>query len=318
MVIRPGDRVSSVIGHDESLVDVFVALSPAFERLRSRSMRKVMARLVTVEQAARMAGIDSSDLVARLNAHIAGSDAPARAAEASAAGVATDSTAGTADADLPGAPRARSSSAPDTDAGMPAALRRIPPDLRVELDVREELRAGREPFSQIMAARRDVPPGGAFAVRATFEPVPLYAVMRRQGLAHFTEQFAADDWRVWFFVDDASQAAQAAEAPARKPAASATDADAGAAGVDAAADETGVVVLDVRGLEPPEPMVRTLAALETLPAGGTLVQMNVRVPQFLLPLLEQRGFTYEIREQAPDLVRVFIRHGAAETATIDS
>ena len=56
-------------------------------------------------------------------------------------------------------------------------------------------------------------------------------------------------------------------------------------------------------------VVRTLAALEELPPGGTLVQLNVRVPQFLLPRLEERGFTYEIREQAPDLVRVFIRRG---------
>jgi uncharacterized protein (DUF2249 family) len=72
-----------------------------------------------------------------------------------------------------------------------------------------------------------------------------------------------------------------------------------------------VVILDVRDLEPPEPMVRTLAALEELPPGGTLLQINVRVPQFLLPRLEERGFTYEIREQAPDLVRVFIRHGTA-------
>jgi uncharacterized protein (DUF2249 family) len=58
-------------------------------------------------------------------------------------------------------------------------------------------------------------------------------------------------------------------------------------------------------------MVRTLAALEQLPAGATLVQINVRVPQFLLPLLEERGFTYEMREQGPDVVRVFIRRNTA-------
>ena len=68
-----------------------------------------------------------------------------------------------------------------------------------------------------------------------------------------------------------------------------------------------VLLLDVRGLEPPEPMVRTLEALETLPRGHTLVQLNVRVPEFLLPRLEERGFAYEIREQSPELVRVFIR-----------
>src|SRR5690606_5823715 len=89
-------------------------------------------------------------------------------------------------------------------------------------------------------------------------------------------------------------------------------ADVGAPGeADDAMQSAGdVVVLDVRDLEPPEPMVRTLEALEHLPAGATLVQINVRVPRFLLPRLEERGFTYEVREQAPDLVRVFIRRSA--------
>ncbi|MGH7444715.1 MAG: DUF2249 domain-containing protein [Longimicrobiales bacterium] len=280
MVIRHDDRVSTVIGRDESLVDVFVALSPAFERLRSSAMRKVMARLVTVEQAARMAGIDAGELVNRLNAHVAGTGPKPDAA-----------VVGRADDEGP-------ASGPGGDAHMPSALRSITPELHVELDVREELRAGHEPFSLIMAARRDVPPGGALAVRAIFEPVPLYAVMRRQGLAHFTEQLGAEDWRVWFFADDADPAQPESSAvPARD------DADTGA--------DPDVAVLDVRGLEPPEPMVRTLAALETLPSGGTLVQINVRVPQFLLPLLEERGFTYDVREQAADLVRVFIRHRTA-------
>jgi uncharacterized protein (DUF2249 family) len=74
-----------------------------------------------------------------------------------------------------------------------------------------------------------------------------------------------------------------------------------------AAGAWDVVVLDVRDLEPPEPMVRTLEALEKLQPGATLVQLNVRVPQFLLPQLTERGFTYEVREQGPELVRVFIR-----------
>jgi uncharacterized protein (DUF2249 family) len=128
-------------------------------------------------------------------------------------------------------------------------------------------------------------------VRAIFEPAPLYAVMAKQGLAHWTQRLAADDWRVWFYP--------ATEAPA--PAA------------EKAADADGEVqVLDVRDLEPPEPMLRTLAALETLPAGATLVQINARVPQFLLPQLNARGFSYEIREQEPGLIRLFIRRRTAE------
>ena len=113
-------------------------------------------------------------------------------------------------------------------------------------------------------------------------------MLARQGLAYATERLAADDWRVWFYRDDTAAVPKA-------PAATASD-------------DTDVIVLDVRGLEPPEPMVRTLEALAAMPRGKTLVQINVRVPQFLLPKLSERGFVYDIREQGPDLVRLFIRH----------
>ena len=278
MVIRKSDRVSAVLTHDESLVDVFVSLSPAFERLRNPGMRKVMARLVTVEQAARMAGIDADELVRRLNDG-ASADGPVHAAD--------------------GAAEAAHSA--DHAPAAPAALRHLTWDRIVTVDVREDLRSGKEPFSRIMAARRTVPEGGALCVRAIFEPVPLYAVMARHGYAHFTERLADDDWQVCFY---------AAEASPRGTAPSAVPASGQASDEDAGGDD--VVVLDVRDLEPPEPMVRTLAALDALPPGATLVQINVRVPQFLLPRLAERGFAYEIREQAPDLVRVFIRRAPAE------
>jgi hypothetical protein len=72
------------------------------------------------------------------------------------------------------------------------------------------------------------------------------------------------------------------------------------------AAEAQTVWLDVRGLEPPEPLVRTLAALESLPADHQLVQINVRVPQLLLPLLAERGFACEVDETHVDQVRVRI------------
>jgi TusA-related sulfurtransferase len=64
-------------------------------------------------------------------------------------------------------------------------------------------------------------------------------------------------------------------------------------------------MLDVRGLQPPEPLVRTLAALETLSAGQQLVQVNERVPQLLLPMLAERGYACELDESRAD--RVLLR-----------
>ena len=258
--VTAGDRVGAVLARDERLLDVFVAASPVFEKLRNAAMRKTMARLVTVEQAARIAGVDADDLVARLNHALGGAEAPAAA---------------TSEIVLP---------------PIPVALTSLPIDRIVECDVREELRAGIEPFRRILDAARALPAGSVLRVRAIFEPAPLYAVLGRQGLGYATERLADDDWRVWFFHDNAAPAAVT-----KAPAAS-------------VADDDDVIVLDVRGLEPPEPMVRTLEALAEMPRGKTLVQINVRVPQYLLPKLAERGFVYDVREQGPDLVRLFIRH----------
>jgi len=261
--VHARDRVGAVLARDERLIDVFVAASPAFEKLRNRAMRKTMAKLVTIEQAARIAGIEADELVRRLNDALTGTEsAPPVAAEAEA---------------LP---------------PIPEALASLPSDRIVDCDVRAELRAGVEPFRRIVAAIDALPDGAVLRVRAIFEPAPLYSVLARQGLAHATECFAPDDWRVWFYRDE-----QAASSAAAAP-----------AGDGVAHDDGETIVLDVRGLEPPEPMVRTLEALATMPRGHTLVQINVRVPQYLLPRLAERGFVYDIREQGPDLVRLFIRH----------
>jgi uncharacterized protein (DUF2249 family) len=326
-MIRKTDRVSTVLGGDESLIDVFIALSPAFERLRNPAMRKVMSRLVTVEQAAKMAGVNADVLVARLNTpgaaavpdagaeHVQRTAAPSATAAGSpvTAMAASPVKAAAGDATVMAPVTAVAATAVVPTAAGPA-LRAVPDDAIVELDVREDLRNGQEPFSRIMAARGRVPVGGALRIRAIFEPVPLYAVMEKQGFAHHTEQHAPDDWSVWFYPavaapsvgDDDAASSSAAAHSARAATDDATD-DAS----DDASDD-GVVVLDVRDLEPPEPMVRTLAALAELPPGGTLVQLNVRVPQFLLPQLEERGFTYEIREQSPELVRLFITRNPAK------
>ena len=183
---------------------------------------------------------------------------------------------------------------------MPGALRGMDEARIVDVDVRDDLRSGREPFARIMDARRTLPADGVLRLRAIFEPRPLFGVMAAQGLGHWSERLADDDWRIWFFADGGGEAAGTrTDGAARSRAAERED----------GADD-GVVVLDVRGLEPPEPMVRTLEALEALPCDATLVQLNERVPRFLFPNLQERGFAWEVREQEPELVRVFIRRAA--------
>lgn len=57
------------------------------------------------------------------------------------------------------------------------------------------------------------------------------------------------------------------------------------------------VTVDNRGLEPPEPMMRIMEALEKLGSDEVLVAINDRPPMFLFPQLEARGFDHQTEEQ---------------------
>lgn len=275
--VRRTDIVSDVLARDESLVEILVQRAPALAKLRNRAMRRVMARLVTIEQAARLAKVAPELLVQDLNR---------------ALGIRTP------DDD-------RSTTVNEASAPEPTdATSSWPMDARVaELDVREELRSGREPFSTIMRAVAELEETAVLRLRTTFEPVPLCAVLNKRGFAFRTEEHAPDDWSTWFWHEQ-NEASRASDATAPRVEPPATHHD------DIGRTTHGELWLDVRNLEPPEPMVRTLAALEHMPTGQTLVHVNVRVPQFLLPMLVERGFTYTIDETRPDEILVRIRRNA--------
>jgi uncharacterized protein (DUF2249 family) len=168
----------------------------------------------------------------------------------------------------------------------PAALAAIPPGGRVDLDVRETLRRGGDPFAMIMATVAKLAREQVLVLRAPFEPVPLYHALGKRGFAHWTERHADDDWSVWFYRGEPT------------PATSATAAAAGDA-------------LDVRGLEPPQPMVMVLERLEGLAPGQTLTVVHDRRPTFLYPLLDERGFTHQTEEPEAGLVRILIRRATS-------
>lgn len=70
-----------------------------------------------------------------------------------------------------------------------------------------------------------------------------------------------------------------------------------------------VVTLDNRGLEPPEPMVRTLEKATTLADDEVLEVLNDRRPRFLYPHLDQRGFWHETVDLPDGSVKITIaRH----------
>lgn len=156
----------------------------------------------------------------------------------------------------------------------------------VELDVREHLRNKRDPFKLIMDHVKTLAKDDTFLLHATFKPTPLLKVMRLKGYVNKAEQLAAGHWLVTFVHKSRKAELDIAEEEAEP--------EASAAGADR---EPVVHKLDNRGLEPPQPMVRTLRKLEEARPGDQVVIHNDRVPMFLIEELHALGYAYDIKEQ---------------------
>ncbi|HZV57120.1 MAG TPA: DUF2249 domain-containing protein [Sphingobium sp.] len=165
----------------------------------------------------------------------------------------------------------------------------------VDVDVRPTLRAGGEPFGEIMVAVNALAPGQGLRLLATFKPVPLFHVLGSKGFTHEAREIGEGDWEVLF--SPAGEASGAADAPP--------------AGDDGAAWPAPAHAMDNRDLDPPEPMVRILAATETMQAGEVLEALLCREPMFLLPELAKRGHAWRGGfEEDGTTYRIRVRIGA--------
>ncbi len=72
------------------------------------------------------------------------------------------------------------------------------PTRTIELDVRPFHDRGEEPFQAIMDAVDSLEPGDAFLLVNSFEPIPLFGVMKKLGFAYTADEVAPDEWRILF------------------------------------------------------------------------------------------------------------------------
>ncbi len=171
----------------------------------------------------------------------------------------------------------------------------------VDLDVRPTLRAGGEPFGEILGAVNALKPGQGLRLLATFKPVPLFHVLGSKGFAYEARELDGGDWEVLF--------QPSAESPGGElPTAAATPSTDGEW-------PAPVQEMDNRDLDPPEPMVRIMAATETMAKGEVLSALLCREPIFLFPELAKRGHGWRgAFEPDGTTYKVLIRIGAAQEA----
>ncbi|MDO6966887.1 DUF2249 domain-containing protein [Rhizobium alvei] len=160
-----------------------------------------------------------------------------------------------------------------------------------ELDVREMLATGIEPFPAIMSATDELRPGQGLLLIAPFQPKPLYSVMERKGFRHEVTALDTGDFEVRFRpvaaeIVTSSNVSEDDDWP--EPSRS----------------------FDLTELEPPQPMVRILGELETMGAGEVLFVVLAREPVFLFPELTRRGHKWAGNyDKSGEAFRLLIKRG---------
>lgn len=153
-----------------------------------------------------------------------------------------------------------------------------------QLDVRPVLARGEDPFHIIRQAVEGLAEDEGLELLVHFEPRPLYTVLGARGYASHGEE-RDGVWHVFFWR------APAGWTPPAPAAAGPGGCGGGCAG--APGPIQAPVELDVRGLEPPEPMIRILEKLAELGPGAHLVVRHHREPVFLYDKLRERGYRAE-------------------------
>jgi uncharacterized protein (DUF2249 family) len=154
---------------------------------------------------------------------------------------------------------------------LPAPVRAAGTTTARELDVRSILARGGDPFQVILKTAQALTATEALHLIAGFEPAPLYAVMRSMGRTAHTERHG-DAVHVWFYRDAPKPPAGVSAAPGQR------------------APLRPPVELDVRGLEPPQPMIAILEKLRELGEGAQLLVHHHRDPVLLYEKLSLRGY----------------------------
>jgi uncharacterized protein (DUF2249 family) len=249
-------KVSELLKAYPEMIEVLARFNKHFELLRRPALRKLMTPLVTIGKAARTAQVDPREMLREIYRAI-GEPLPTELAEAGPA------------PEPPSTP-------------IPQELRGLPHDLRVVLDVREQVRAGEEPYHRIMQSVGSLRKNQVLQLCNIFEPVPLYDVLRQRGFAHWTERRGPEEWWVTFY----------------RPAQTIGSTSSSSTSPTAPTGSEAPLVVDARGLEPPQPMARILEALTKIEAGGQLLAMTDRRPMLLYPKLEDRGFRFATEETA--------------------
>jgi hypothetical protein len=170
IIISPKTKVMQLIETWPQLEEVLIGYVPAFSKLKNPVLRKTVARIATLQQAASVGNVKVEDLVNRLRKEV-GQDLLA-------------------------------------DGGGTAytiARPRWYDESRLHggLDVREMLAAGEHPVAQVMADLKQLPAGKIYKLTAPFLPAPLIDKASSVSVEHWVKEVSDDEFVIYFYKPEA-------------------------------------------------------------------------------------------------------------------
>jgi hypothetical protein len=155
ILITPKTKVAELFDAYPHLEQVLIDYVPAFEKLKNPVLRRTVARITTLQQAAAIGGVNVEDLINRLRKevgqeHFAGGGAAAYTTEKPGWFSETRVVAG--------------------------------------LDIRDMLAVGEQPVNQVIADLRALGQGDIYKLVAPFMPAPVVDKAASLGMSHWVTQ----------------------------------------------------------------------------------------------------------------------------------
>jgi hypothetical protein len=165
IIIAPKTKVAELIDAYPQLEQVLIGYVPAFEKLRNPVLRKTVARITTLQQAAVIGGVNVEVLINHLRKEV-GQDHFSGAAAA-----------------------AYTTEQPDWFSETRVVT---------ELDARGMLAEGEQPVNQVIAELQALDPGDIYQLVAPFMPAPLVDKASSLGISHWVTQKDDQEFVIYF------------------------------------------------------------------------------------------------------------------------
>ncbi|MGZ5281869.1 MAG: DUF2249 domain-containing protein [Bacteroidia bacterium] len=267
MNINGKTKISTILRKSPESLYVIVQLSPKFSKLRNPVLRKVMAPRVNIEQAAKIGGCTAQNFFDALRP----------------LGFMVDDNI-----IIPGEMT--------SSADKPAWLLHAETEKIKLLDVRPILEGKQDPLNHILGSLKMLQKDDILCVLNSFEPTPLMLLLGKKGYIYHVEKMHDDEVFTYFKKQTDTVFEEIKPGKSNE-----TDFD-----VLLKEFAGNLQEIDVREMEMPLPMLTILESTAALPQNTALYVNHKKVPVYLLPELEERGFGYAIKELAEGDVKLLI------------